>query len=266
MKRRTMKRCGIRFAMVVALAAAALALAACSGATTPWFMLTKSFGGELFDEDYNPLFTEEGSAGYRAMEWVMQAWNDGLVNPAAVDWQGTDVVDHFKNGDGSIDIAGWSGNTTEYFTSEDSAISDDVSVVKVPGIDGSTGTYSLLEGVGIPTTSEHKEAAKEFVKYINSEEFIKTFYTEYGIFPSDKRVIEDLVDSGDIPGGETVLETLDTIQPLFPQGAPEWYGTWEGETATIINHMAKGELTTEEGLQQIADSAIELQAEAEQGA
>lgn len=236
-----------------------LPLSATAGATTPWFMLTKSLGGELFDEEYNPLFLEEDSAGYRAMEWIMTGYEEGLINPAAVDYQGTDIVDRFMNGEGSIDIAGWSGNVTEYFNQDKSAIAEEVSVVKVPGAGSETATYSLLEGVGIPSASEHKEAAAEFLKYINTEEFLKTFFTEYGIFPSSQKVIDSLIESGDIPGGEIVSEVLATIEPLFPQGAPEWYGTWEGETATIMNQMAKGEMDLKAGLQAIADSASELQ-------
>ncbi len=235
-----------------------LPLSATAGATTPWFMLTKSLGGELFDDNYKALFTEKDSAGYQAMEWIMKAYEEELVNPAAVDYQGTDIVDHYMNGDGSIDIAGWSGNVTEYFNADKSAISDSVEVVKVPGANGSSRTYSLLEGIGIPAASEHKEAAAEFIKYINTEEFLKTFFVDYGIFPSSQKVIDSLIESEDIPGGEVVSEVLGTIEPLFPQGAPEWYGTWEGETATIMNQMAKGEMSLEEGLKAIADSADEL--------
>lgn len=238
-----------------------LPLSATAGTTTPWFMLTKSMGGELFDENYKPLFTDKESAGYKAMKWIMDAYEAELVDPAAVDYQGTDIVDHYKNGDGSIDIAGWSGNVTEYFNKEKSSIANSVEVIKVPGANGETRTYSLLEGVGIPSSSEHKEAAAEFIKYINTEDFLKTFFTDYGIFPSSQKVIDSLIESGDLPGGEIVSEVLGTIEPLFPQGAPEWYGTWEGETATIMNQMAKGELTLDQGLQAIADSAEKLNSE-----
>ena len=238
-----------------------LPLSADAGTTTPWFMLTKSMGGELFDENYKPIFTDKESAGYKAMKWVMEAYKEELVNPAAVDYQGTDVVDHYKNADGSIDIAGWSGNVTEYFNEEKSSIANDVEVIKVPGANGKTRTYSLLEGVGIPSSSEHKEAAAEFIKYINTEEFLKTFFTDYGIFPSSKKVIDSLIESGELPGGKIVSEVLGTIEPLVPQGAPEWYGTWEGEAATIMNQMAKGELNLDEGLQAIAESAEKLNSE-----
>ena len=236
----------------------ALPLSATSATTTPWFMLTKSMGGELFDEAMQPLFTEEDSAGYQAMAWIMTAWEEELINPAVVDYEGMDVVDRFKTGEGSIDIAGWAGNVTEYFNAEKSSIADSVQVIKVPGVDGATATYSLLEGWGIPAASEHKGAAAEFLKWMTTPESAERLFLDYGIFPSSQQVIDKLVADGSIPGGEIVSEVLGTIQPLIPQGAPEWYGTWQEQTATIMNQMAKGELTLDQGIQAIADAAIEL--------
>ncbi|WP_130863550.1 ABC transporter substrate-binding protein [Bacilliculturomica massiliensis] len=237
----------------------ALPLSAVAATTTPWFMLTKSYGGELFDENYQPLFLEKDSAGYRAMNWIMTGLSEGLIDPASLDYQGMDVVDRFKLGQGSIDIAGWAGNVTEYFNSEKSQISDSVEVIKVPGAEGVSRTYGLLEGVGIPAASEHKGAAAEFIKWINRPEFVESFFVDYGIFPSSQAVIDKLVGEGKIPGGEVVSEVLGTIEPLFPQGAPEWYGNWESETAAVMNQMAKGQLSLDAGLAAIADAAAKLQ-------
>ena len=37
-----------------------LPLSATEGASTAWYLLTKAFGGELFDKDFKPLFTDPG--------------------------------------------------------------------------------------------------------------------------------------------------------------------------------------------------------------
>jgi len=237
-----------------------LPLSATSATTTPWFMLTKSYGGELFDDDWNALFTAEDSAGYQAMSWIINGFKEGLINPAALDYKGTDVVERFKNGEGSIDIAGWAGNVTEY-TKEDSPIAKTVEVIKVPGTETSSRTYGLQEGVGIPAASEHKEAAAEFIKWINQKDFLESFFTDYGIFPNHASTIESLTQAGAIPKGEMVGEVMNTIEPLFPQGAPEWYAVWESEVATYMNQMAKGELTIDQGLQAIVGIAENLKAQ-----
>lgn len=236
-----------------------LPLSATSATTTPWFMLTKAYGGELFDEQWNPLFTEKESPGYKAMTWIMKGYKNGLINPAALDYKGTDVVERFQSGEGSIDIAGWAGNVTEY-TKADSPIAKTVKILKVPGTEKGTSTYGLQEGVGIPAASEHKEAAAEFIKWINQKEFLESFFTENGIFPNHVSTIQALSAAGKIPEGETVTEVMGTIKPLFPQGAPKWYAAWESEVATYMNQVAKGELTMDQGLKAIADSAAALKA------
>ncbi|MEI6100555.1 MAG: extracellular solute-binding protein [Eubacteriales bacterium] len=238
-----------------------LPLSATSATTTPWFMLTKAYGGELFDANWNPLFLAKDSAGYKAMSWVINAYKEGLVNPAALDYKGTDVVDHFKNGDGSIDIAGWAGNVTEY-TKDDSKIAKTVKVIQVPGTETASRTYGLQEGVGIPSASTHKEAAVAFIKWINQEPFMEKFFTDYGIFPNHASTIKALTEANKMPQGETVSKAMETIEPLFPQGAPSWYSSWETDVSTYMNQIAKGEMTMDKGLQAIADSAAKLKAAA----
>ncbi|WP_251862376.1 extracellular solute-binding protein [Clostridium sp. Marseille-Q2269] len=236
-----------------------LPLSATSATTTPWFMLTKAYGGELFDNNWNPLFAKKDSAGYKAMSWVMNAYKDGLINPAVLDYKGTDVVDHFKKGDSSIDIAGWAGNITEY-TKKDSAIASTVKVIQVPGTKDGSRTYGLQEGVGIPTASKHKEAAAKFIKWINKEKFMENLFTEDGIFPNHASTITALTKANKMPQGNTIKEAMSTIQPLFPQGAPKWYAAWESDVATYMNQIAKGQLTMDQGLKSIAGSAAKLKA------
>lgn len=236
-----------------------LPLSATAATTLPWFMLTKAYGGELFDADWKPLFLEQTSAGYKAMSWIINGYKEGLVNPAALDFKGTDVVERFNNGEGSIDIAGWSGNVTEY-TKQDSAIAATVKIIKVPGTAERSRTYGLQEGVSIPAASEHKGAAAEFIKWINRADFLETFFTDYGIFPNRASTIQSLSAAGKMPEGKLVNEAMSTVEPLFPQGAPSWYAAWESDVSTYMNQMAKGELTIDQGLQAMANSAAKLKA------
>jgi multiple sugar transport system substrate-binding protein len=58
-----------------------LPLSATEGASTSWYLLTKAFGGELFDKDFNPLFTSPDSAGYKALAFELMLLKEGLVDP-----------------------------------------------------------------------------------------------------------------------------------------------------------------------------------------
>ncbi len=56
-----------------------LPLSASEGASTAWYLMTKAFGGDLFDQDFKPLFVSPDSAGYKAMAFEVQALKDGLI-------------------------------------------------------------------------------------------------------------------------------------------------------------------------------------------
>jgi multiple sugar transport system substrate-binding protein len=60
-----------------------LPVSATEGASTSWYLLTKAFGGELFDKDFNPLFTSPDSAGYKALAFELMLLKEGLVDPAS---------------------------------------------------------------------------------------------------------------------------------------------------------------------------------------
>lgn len=238
----------------------ALPLSATAGTTTPWFLLTKTYGGELFDNDWNPTFTEPTSAGYKAMEWIATAAKEELVNPAAISFQGTDIVELFKKGEGSFDIAGWAGNVTSYKNPEESDIAETVQVVKVPFV-GKSRTYGLHEAIGIPSASEHKEAAMLFIEYLNRPEVLEALFYDMGIFPNHQTTIDKAIDAGKLPA--VFSEVMPTIEPLFPQGAPEWYVQFESEAASTINQIAKGNITVDEGMKALGEFCIDLEKNAQ---
>ena len=230
---------------------------ATAGTTTPWFLLTKSYGGELFDKNWEPLFEAKDSPGYQAMAFLISGLKDDkVIDPASVGYQGTDIVDRFKVGKGAIDLAGWAGSVSTYTNPKESQIVDNVQVIKVPGINGNSRTYGLQEAVGIPSASKNKEAAAEFIKYLNTPEVVEKLYNDLGIFPNHQSTISELVKEKKLP--DVMLEVMPTIQPLFPQGAPKWYTAFETDVATTMNQMAKGELTLDQGIKHIADNSRKL--------
>jgi multiple sugar transport system substrate-binding protein len=60
-----------------------LPLSPTEGASTSWYLLTKAFGGDLFDKDFKPLFVDKDSAGYKAFAFEMMLLKEGLVDPAS---------------------------------------------------------------------------------------------------------------------------------------------------------------------------------------
>ena len=233
---------------------------ATSATATPWFLMTKAYGGEIFDENWNPLFTEKGSAGYKAMEFLIDAYRNQLADANSITYSGSDVVANFKNGRGAVDLAGWSGNVTVY-TAEDSKIKDDVQAILVPGLDGRSRTYSLAESFGVPVKSPNKKEAVEFLLWLNRKDTMKKTFTEMGIFPNRISVIKELDKEGKLPFGDVVAETLPKIDTLFLNAKPAWYSQFITETVTVINQMAKGSIGVDEGLNKLSDFSIKVRDE-----
>ena len=240
----------------------AVPFSATAATTTPWFLLTKEYGGDLFDENWKPLFESKDSSGYKAMEFLIKGLNEyKVIDPASIGLKGEDVVSEFKEGKGAIDLAGWAGNVSLYTNPKESKIVDKVGVIQVPGLEGKSRTYGLQEGLGIPVASKNKEAAAAFIKWLNKPEIVKQLFTELGIFPNHQSAISDLVKEGKLFGGETILKVMPTIEPLFKQGAPVWYTEFETDVATTMNQMAKGSMTVDQGIKHIAENAKKLAAE-----
>jgi multiple sugar transport system substrate-binding protein len=71
--------------------------------------------------------------------------------------------------------------------------------------------------------------------------------------------VQTLVDKGKLEGGDVIQQELSHIAPLFPQGAPPWYGDFSTKAASLINAAARGDLSVQDALNQMADEAQQLQ-------
>lgn len=236
-----------------------LPLSATEGSATPWYLMTKAFGGELFNKNWEPEFESPDSAGYKAMEFIIKGLTeDKVIDPAAVGLKDVDVINAFKAGKSAIDLAGWSGNISLYKDAEKSTISEQVKMIPVPGAGGKSRNFGLIEAMGIPKASKQKEAAVEFIKWINESENVKKIYLELGLLPNHKSALVELNEEGKLHEGDTLIKVLPTVEPLFPQGTPPWYPDFSIDVATTINQMAKGSMSIEEGIKHITENAKKI--------
>ncbi len=51
------------------------------------------------------------------------------------------------------------------------------------------------------------------------------------------------------------------VEPLFAQGTPEWYPAFSSAVNTAINSAAKGQITVDQAMQNIADGAKKAMAQ-----
>ena len=229
-----------------------LPLSATEGTSTAWYLLTKAFGGDLFDENFEPLFTDPESAGYKAMEFEISALEEGLIDPAATGLKDVEIQELFKSGKITFDVAGWAGNLSVYTDAEKSQVADGAAAALMISTTGKARTIGLPEAVGIPTGAENKEGAVAFINWLLEPEIQIAAYETLGTLPARLSVLEKLNADGKLVEGDIILKQAALVEPMFAQGAPAWYPDFSTSVSTNLNLAAKGQITVGEAVKNIA--------------
>ena len=239
----------------------AIPLSATEGTSTAWYLLTLAFGGQLFDSSFAPAFTSPDSGGYKALQFMVDAVDKGFVTPGAVSLTDTQSDNRFTSGSAAVTIVAGPDEMVVANDPTQSKIAGEGSFLLVPGVSGPGNTFGLPEGLGIMSTSTHQDAALAFLKWWQQPETVLALQKSIGLLPCSTSAVKTLVDSGKLVGGDTINEQLQHMAALFPQGAPPWYGDFSTKASSLINAAARGDLSVQDALDQLADAAKQLQSE-----
>jgi multiple sugar transport system substrate-binding protein len=230
-------------------------MAATEGGVTPWYLLTLAQGGQLFDENLNPTFQDPESAGYKALQWEVDAVKKGWVSPGSVSMDDSVAFNKFTAGETAIVLATGPGNMPTANDPSQSSIAGDAAMGLVPGVDGPGGSFGLPEGLSIPVTAKHKAAAAAFIEWWERPENAIEIYKTQGSLPCGASTLKQLADSGQLQGGDIVNQELPHVGPLFTAGAPIWYSQFSSDAQGLLNSAVKGETSVADALNQLADKA-----------
>ena len=233
----------------------ALSLSASEGSATSWYLLTKVFGGELFNDKLEAQFVKPDSAGYKALAFEVDALKAGLISPAATGLKDVEVQELFKRGEASFDLAGWAGNVAVYSDPSKSKVADQVAAALMLTTTGIARTIGLPEAVGIPTSAKNKDGAKAFIAWFLKPQNQIDSYETLGNLPTRTSVLEQLNREGKLRSGDVILQQAKLVDPLFKQGTPVWYPQFTSAVSSALNQAAKGELTVDQAVAQIAEQA-----------
>ncbi len=230
-------------------------MAATEGGVTPWYLLTLAMGGQLFDTNQKPVFQDASSAGYKALQWEVDAIKKGWVSPGSVSLNDDVAFNDFTAGKTAMVLATGPGNMPTANDPSQSSIAGDAAIGLVPGTTGPGGSFGLPEGLSIPVTAKHKAAAAAFIAWWEKPANAIAIYKPQGSLPCGSSTLKQMAASGALQGGDIVNQELPHVGPLFPAGAPIWYSQFSSDAQGLLNAAVKGDMSVADALNQLAAKA-----------
>ncbi|MCY4146026.1 MAG: extracellular solute-binding protein, partial [Chloroflexi bacterium] len=229
-----------------------------------WETLTAARGGTLFDEDFNPLFQEEGSAAWEALEWIREGLEAGLIDPASL-----------TNDDpGLLMAAGTSTfqTITDYGLKalndpEQSMAAGDIKNALIPGTDEvRSGTWGYVRLYAITNNTQDKDAAWQLVQFLGGKDATGVYYVpkrwalEFGLGFSPAPLYEDEEVRNSISGwiDPDLLSQQSEYAISRPYRFVPFFSDWEIGSWGPLQSAILGESDTGEVLAELADEWNEL--------
>jgi multiple sugar transport system substrate-binding protein len=136
-----------------------------------------------------------------------------------------------------------------------SNIAGDAALGLVPGVSGPGSSFGLPEGLSIPVTAKHKEAAAAFIEWWERPENAIAIYKTQGSLPCGASTIQQLAADGELQGGDVLNAELPHVSPLFSAGAPIWYSQFSSDAQGLLNAAVKGDMSVGDALNQLSSKA-----------
>jgi multiple sugar transport system substrate-binding protein len=223
-----------------------------------WYLNVLAYGGQLVDANGQPQFEDPSSGGYKALKFYIDALAQGLIDPAVTAFSsGQQLTDYFLSGKSAVTY----GAPSDLVIAEDPASSQVVGQIKpmlVPGVSGPGPSYGQPEALGVMSNSQHKDAALAFIDWWEKPETLLKIYDALGLLPCRQAVLSTLQEEGKLAGGDVLVDELNYVSPLFPGGAPTWYSQFSTEASSLINSAAKGDITVDQAIKEMADTMRSL--------
>lgn len=241
-------------------------LAAVEGLSTYWYTVVANFGGTLFDENLKPQFSTPDSAGYKALQWMVDAYKSGLVDPAMLNKKGGQI----QQGDMAHGLicsiyADYAGNVSSLYNDPSaSTVVDKIEYIPTPGLGIN---MNLPDGMGIPKQAQQPDAAAKFIAWFtnadNQANWVGVNGNDKSIagfsLPAQVSAFDKLVADKNLAGGQQLSEMFSsTAKPVFPKGAPPWYPQFSTAVYTNIHAAAAGQMSVDAAIKAIVNTVSGL--------
>lgn len=222
--------------------------------TTSFLTLAYTRNGIVFNDDD----TLNYESTLDTLTFIDKLVKEGYINPNSVSTPGIDTFKGINNADGALLL----GPTSFITSSNDPKVSkvvDKITTIPMPSLDGpAKNTISFTEAVGVSSFSEHKEAAKKFVKWFSEPETQLELNKAINNTPTRTSVIEEMVKNQTIKTPGSIVEQSKIVNTPFPNGVPKYYTKMSTEMFNIVNQLGQGKLTPKEATDQMTAKVKEL--------
>ena len=227
-------------------------------------IMTSSFGGRLFDEEYNPEFQLENSPTKQALAWIQANLEAGIVDPASL-----------TDDDAPLLMA---AGTTSFMTSTDytlkamndpeqSNVPGDIKNALVPGMnDTRSGTIGYVRLYSITNNTSDADAAWQLVQFLGGrdatgEYFVpKRWALEFGLGFSPAPLFADPEVRDSISGwiDPDLLEEQNNYAISRAYRFVPFFSDWEISSWGPLQAVILGDADADEVLDELAEEWNEL--------
>ena len=227
-------------------------------------IMTSSFGGRLFDENYNPEFHLPDSPFRQALAWINANLDAGLVDPASL-----------TDDDGTLLMA---AGTTSFMTSTDytlkamndpeqSNVAGDIKNSLVPGAnDTESGTIGYVRLYSITADAENKDNAWQLVQFLGGRDATGEYYVpkrwalEFGLGFSPAPLFTDPEVRDSISGwiDPDLLEQQNNFAISRAYRFVPFFSDWEISSWGPLQAVILGDADVDSVLEDLAEEWNEL--------
>jgi multiple sugar transport system substrate-binding protein len=163
--------------------------------TTAYFRWAKSAGAKISEWRGNRVYwLLDSPECVQALDFLKSMLKDGTMDPGAPTYYQQQIADLFGKGQASM-FVNWDMMQIAFKDPQQTQYAGRIIAANMPGLKpGLTGSIEGHEYLAVPSPSKHKEAAKLFIKFLQTPEVQKLRAVNEGMTP----VLKDLFKDADV--------------------------------------------------------------------
>jgi len=220
----------------------------------------------LFDDANQPTFAQEGSAAHEAIQWLKEAYDAGLLDPASLQTAEIDQVKSMQSGAHTFTILP-QYNMAELNRPESGEFAGKFRIALMPGDSHSTVGYVRFYAMTPEAAAMGEDAlacAWKFLEYFGGKTdgnytVVKRWAVENGLGFAQLPLFED-PDVNEAFGtwGDVDVIAQQAELARAKEGLTPWFGAWDVFTRAEIHKAILGQQSTMDTLNNMAAKWDEL--------